>query len=71
MTDVDNRRAQCCPMDTYDTDSAGDLRAVCTCGDDCSCMCLGCICEAWGDDDLTGQEAGATETAAETMRGDS
>jgi len=42
---------QCCPMDTYDTDSAGDLRPVCTCGDDCPCMCLSCMCDKWGDED--------------------
>lgn len=42
---------QCCPMDTYDTDSSGNLRAVCSCGDDCDCMCLNCVCDAWGDDE--------------------
>ena len=42
---------QCCPMDTYDTDSAGEMRSVCTCGDGCGCMCLDCLCEAWGDDE--------------------
>lgn len=35
---------QCCPMDTYDTDSAGDLRPVCTCLDGCLCMCRECGC---------------------------
>lgn len=43
--------SQCCPMDTYDTDSAGDMRAVCSCDGDCDCMCLGCICANWGDDE--------------------
>lgn len=41
---------QCCPMDTYDTDSAGDLRPVCTCEDGCNCTCTGCRC-AWGWED--------------------
>lgn len=41
-------RMQCCPMDTYGTDSAGNLRAVCSCGDDCDCRCPGCLC---GTDD--------------------
>ena len=44
-------RPQCCPMDTYDTDSAGDLRAVCTCDGDCGCSCLGCACAFGCDDD--------------------
>jgi hypothetical protein len=43
-------RSQCCPMDTYDTDSAGDLQPVCTCDDRCDCKCTGCRC-AWGWDD--------------------
>ena len=46
---------QCCPMDTCATDSAGDLRAVCTCGDGCGCLCAGCACPAGyafgGDED--------------------
>jgi hypothetical protein len=46
----DGQRRQCCPMDTYDTDSAGNLRAVCTCGDDCACTCLDCICPSESDD---------------------
>lgn len=41
---------QCCPMDTYDTDCAGDLRPVCSCDDGCGCMCLGCICSNWGEE---------------------
>ena len=49
--ELDSLRLQCCPMDTYDTDSAGDLRPVCTCGDDCPCMCLSCICDKRGDGD--------------------
>lgn len=47
---------QCCPMDTYDTDSAGMLRPVCSCGDGCDCLCLGCLCRAQ-DDDETGDLA--------------
>jgi hypothetical protein len=43
-------RRQCCPMDTYDTDSAGNMRAVCTCEDGCACTCTGCQC-AYGRDD--------------------
>lgn len=42
--------SQCCPMDTYDTDSAGDLRVTCSCGDGCECMCAGCACENWGEE---------------------
>lgn len=43
---------QCCPMDTYGTDSAGDLRPVCTCWEGCECMCADCrCCHNWGDDD--------------------
>lgn len=42
---------QCCPMDTYDTDSAGDLRTACECLDGCACMCPDCACASWGDDD--------------------
>lgn len=41
-------------MDTYDTDSAGDLRVTCSCTDGCECMCLDCVCEAWGDEDDAG-----------------
>lgn len=45
-------RPQCCPMDTYGTDSAGDLRPVCTCDDGCPCFCLGCRCPSrWDGDD--------------------
>lgn len=45
-------RRQCCPMDTYGTDSAGDLRAVCTCDDGCGCWCTDCVCSrGWDDDD--------------------
>lgn len=50
---------QCCPMDTYDTDSAGDLRPVCTCDDGCGCMCANCTCASWGeeyDDDDGGDD---------------
>ena len=43
-------RSQCCPMDAYDTDSAGDTRPVCTCDDGCDCTCADCRC-AWGWDD--------------------
>ena len=35
-------RAQCCPMDTFPVG--------CTCSDDCDCMCLDCLCEAWGEE---------------------
>jgi hypothetical protein len=42
--------SQCCPMDTYDTDSDGHMRHVCTCVDGCECMCAGCICGAWGEE---------------------
>lgn len=42
--------SQCCPMDTYDTDSAGNLRVTCSCGDGCECMCAGCACENWGEE---------------------
>ncbi len=24
----------------------------CSCLDDCECMCLDCLCENWGDDDV-------------------
>ncbi len=45
-------RQQCCPIDTYDTDSAGDLRPVCTCDDGCSCWCTGCRCaRGWDHED--------------------
>jgi hypothetical protein len=37
-------------MDTYDTDSAGNLRPVCTCYVDCGCTCLDCVCDAWGEE---------------------
>jgi hypothetical protein len=43
-------RRQCCPMDTYGTDTEGNLRAECTCDDGCDCMCLGCICASWGEE---------------------
>ena len=42
-------RLQCCPMDVYDTDSAGDMRAVCSCGDGCDCTCTGCVCPSGRD----------------------
>lgn len=42
-------RSQCCPMDTYTTDSGGNEIPCCTCGDGCACMCYGCDCQ-WGDD---------------------
>ena len=45
-------RAQCCPMDTYDTDTSGDLRPVCTCADFCDCMCRDCTCTDWLVDEL-------------------
>lgn len=41
---------QCCPMDTYDTDTAGNLRVVCSCDGDCDCMCAGCACRSKGWD---------------------
>lgn len=41
---------QCCPMDTFDTDSEGNLRATCECLDGCTCTCMDCACESWGDD---------------------
>jgi hypothetical protein len=45
-------RRQCCPMDTYDTDSTGNMRAVCTCDGDCDCRCTGCVCAfGWDDGD--------------------
>jgi len=43
--------AQCCPMGTYGTDSGGYPRAVCSCPEDCACMCVECICDGWGDGD--------------------
>jgi hypothetical protein len=42
-------RTQCCPADTYDTDSAGNLRPACTCDDRCPCVCLGCACGSRAD----------------------
>jgi hypothetical protein len=43
---------QCCPADTYDTDSAGDLRPTCSCDGDCGCLCDDCRCRSrWGEDD--------------------
>jgi hypothetical protein len=44
-------RRQCCPMDTYDTDSAGHLRPMCTCDDGCDCTCTDCVCARRWDDD--------------------
>ena len=55
---------QCCPMDTYDTDSAGDLRPACECLDGCECMCPDCRCTGWGDDGYEDEpsEGGVMET---------
>ena len=36
--------SQCCPVGTYGTGPAGDLRVACSCGDGCECVCLDCIC---------------------------
>jgi hypothetical protein len=44
-------RPQCCPMDTYDTDSGGNLQPTCECDDECTCMCPGCRCENWGEEE--------------------
>jgi hypothetical protein len=41
---------QCCPMGTYGTDCGGYPRPVCSCLEDCDCMCLDCTCEAWGEE---------------------
>jgi hypothetical protein len=53
---------QCCPMDTYGTDSAGNLRPECTCSDGCECLCSGCICRTvesgWDDDDFWPERGG-------------
>ena len=46
-----NYRAQCCPMDTYDTDSGGNLQPACECDDECTCMCPGCRCENWVEEE--------------------
>jgi hypothetical protein len=43
-------RSQCCPMDTYGTDTEGNLRAECSCDGDCDCTCLGCACRSKGWD---------------------
>jgi len=37
---------QCCPMGTC----GGYPRPVCSCPEDCECMCLGCDCTGWSEE---------------------
>lgn len=37
-------------MGTYGTDSGGYPRAVCSCRENCDCMCPNCDCTGWGEE---------------------